>query len=218
MWVVVAISARSLAHLQLFLLRPHQHLVVPEGEELLFHYFERLGHGNFDDGVGGVCAERSEIVRIFNEGRARAKRIEWVSLVVDAAIMSVAISRTSSRECSSSKRLARFARSPSGISFSSCSGRSTAIDAHTPFPSSRSLRMLDLMRRPMSASTLLSSMKHLERTLGGRFFSSSAFSRRTMTVAVKRVFSSLRLDAFGAFPLLQYFLWKVLCEWSGLDL
>ena len=45
-------------------------------------------------------AERSEIVRIFNEeARAkrmeRVKRIEWnnVSLVVDVAIMSVAISR-----------------------------------------------------------------------------------------------------------------------------
>jgi len=63
-------------------------------------------------------AAPSEARRIFNEGRAkrvkRTKRIGWnnVSLVVDGAIMSVAISRTSSRECSSSKRLSRFARSP----------------------------------------------------------------------------------------------------------
>ena len=42
----------------------------------------------------------------------RVKRIEWVSLVVDVAIMSVAISRDSSRVFSSSSRLARFARSP----------------------------------------------------------------------------------------------------------
>ena len=66
--------------------------------------------------VRGAFAERSEIVRIFNnEGRAkqteRAKRIEWnnVSLVVDVAIMSAAISRDPSRVCSSSSRLARFA-------------------------------------------------------------------------------------------------------------
>ena len=48
------------------------------------------------------CAERNEIVRVFNEARARAKRpfcankrIGWnnVSLVVDVAILSVAISR-----------------------------------------------------------------------------------------------------------------------------
>ena len=42
-----------------------------------------------------TCAERSEIVRIFNEARARAKRvkrvkrIEWVSLVVDKAVCSL---------------------------------------------------------------------------------------------------------------------------------
>jgi len=52
------------------------------------------------------CAERSEARRIFNEARAnqtkRAKRIEWnnVSLVVDVAIMSVAISRDPSLEYS----------------------------------------------------------------------------------------------------------------------
>ena len=69
--------------------------------------------------LGRVCAERSEIVRIFNEARAkrvkRVKRIKWnsVSLVLDVAFMPVAISRTSSRVCSSSSRLARFARSPS---------------------------------------------------------------------------------------------------------
>ena len=48
----------------------------------------------------------------------RVKRIEWnnVSLVVDVAIMSVAISRDSSRVvCSSSSKLARFARSPAGL-------------------------------------------------------------------------------------------------------
>jgi len=41
------------------------------------------------------------------------KRIEWVSLVVDVAIMPVAISRDSSRVFESSSRLARFAHSPS---------------------------------------------------------------------------------------------------------
>ena len=58
------------------------------------------------------------------EQNERAKRIGWVSLVVDVAIMSVAISRESSRVCSSSSRLARFARSPSLISF----GYLTPID------------------------------------------------------------------------------------------
>ena len=44
----------------------------------------------------------------------RVKRIEWnnVSLVVDVANMSVAISRDSPRAFSSLSRLARFARSP----------------------------------------------------------------------------------------------------------
>jgi len=48
------------------------------------------------------------------ERAKRAKRIEWNknSSVVDVAIMSVAISRDSSRVCSSSSKLARFARSP----------------------------------------------------------------------------------------------------------
>jgi len=56
-----------------------------------------------------------------DERDERAKRIGWVSLVVGVAIMSVAISRTSSLECSSSKRKARFA-SLAHLSMTNCSG------------------------------------------------------------------------------------------------
>ena len=59
------------------------------------------------------------------EQNKRVKRIKWVCLVVDVAIicshyiMSVAILRDSSRVYSSSSKLARFARSPVFFSLSS---------------------------------------------------------------------------------------------------
>ena len=59
---------------------------------------------------------RAKLVRgaflMKHERNERTKRIGWVSLVVDVAIMSTAISRDPMRVLSSSSRLARFAHSP----------------------------------------------------------------------------------------------------------
>ena len=75
---------------------PSPPLLAPSSPLPLRSFFplslRKLNHLSKSD---KICAERSE-----------------VNLVVGVAIMSVAISRTSSRVFSSSKRLARFARSP----------------------------------------------------------------------------------------------------------
>jgi len=64
----------------------------------------------FADSTGFHCAERSNK----HERNKRSEPNELVRsrFVVDVAILYEAISRTSSQVCSSSKRLARFARSP----------------------------------------------------------------------------------------------------------
>jgi len=66
-----------------------------------FRVFRQLPRNRF-------CAERSEapfLMKHERTKRAKRIRIEWVSLVVDVVIMSVAILRDSSRVCSSSSKL-----------------------------------------------------------------------------------------------------------------
>jgi len=61
--------------------------------------------------LGKLRRAKRDAILINHECSKRAKRIVWVSLVVDVAVMSVAILRDSSRVFSSSSRLASCERS-----------------------------------------------------------------------------------------------------------
>ena len=131
-----------------------------------------------------ACAERSEIVRIFNEARAKRMkrvkriRIEWnnVSLVVDVAIMSVAISRDS-RVFSSSV----FSSSVFSSSVFSSSVFSSSVFSSSVFSSSSKLvrfaRSPCRPRRPDPSFASLAPQRGRSRSTG-KCTASSASSRQ----------------------------------------